>query len=72
MNHNRHSIRLKNYDYAQPCAYFMHIWQRNYYEHIIRYDESLQQIRKYIVQNTEKLGKNREITTYLQMNRNNI
>ena len=72
MNPNRHSIRLKNYDYSQACAYFMPIWQRNYYEHIIRYDESLQQIRKYIVQNTEKLGKNREITTYLQMNRNNI
>lgn len=27
------------------------IWQRNYYEHIIRNEQSLQNIRKYIVEN---------------------
>jgi REP element-mobilizing transposase RayT len=27
------------------------VWQRNYYEHIIRDDESLNRIRKYIVEN---------------------
>jgi REP element-mobilizing transposase RayT len=27
------------------------VWQRNYYEHIIRNDEALQKIRKYIVNN---------------------
>jgi len=27
------------------------VWQRNYYEHIIRDDNSLQRIRKYIARN---------------------
>ena len=27
------------------------VWQRNYYEHIIRNDESLNRIRKYILDN---------------------
>jgi REP element-mobilizing transposase RayT len=29
-------------------------WQKNYYEHIIRNDESLNRIREYIKQNPEK------------------
>ena len=28
------------------------VWQRNYYEHVIRNDESLNQIRQYILENT--------------------
>lgn len=27
------------------------VWQRNYYEHIIRKEESLQQVREYIQNN---------------------
>ena len=27
------------------------IWQRNYYEHIIRHEESLNKIRQYIINN---------------------
>lgn len=27
------------------------VWQRNYYEHIIRNDDSLQRIRQYIIDN---------------------
>ncbi len=30
------------------------IWQRNYYEHVIRNEESLQKIREYIVNNPQK------------------
>ena len=30
------------------------VWQRNYYEHIIRNEESLNRIRNYIVKNPEK------------------
>lgn len=29
----------------------LHVWQRNYYEHIIRDDESLNRIRQYILEN---------------------
>ncbi len=29
----------------------IHVWQRNYYEHIIRSEESLNEIRKYILEN---------------------
>lgn len=35
------------------------VWQRDYYEHIIRDEESLNAIRKYIANNPEKLNKNR-------------
>lgn len=27
------------------------VWQRNYYDHIIRQNEELKQIRKYIIEN---------------------
>ena len=33
-------------------------WQRNYYEHIIRNEEELNEIRKYIITNPEKLSVN--------------
>ncbi|MBW2050451.1 MAG: transposase [Deltaproteobacteria bacterium] len=36
------------------------LWQRNYYEHIIRNDESLNRIRQYIMTNPEKWGQDRE------------
>jgi len=31
----------------------MGIWERNYYEHVIRNEKALQKIRKYIVENPE-------------------
>lgn len=37
----------KSTEYNRPLP----IWQRNYYEHIIRSEESLNEIRKYIVKN---------------------
>jgi len=43
------------------------IWQRNYYEHIIRDDESLQRIREYIVQNPAKWEKDKENTDIVQV-----
>ena len=30
------------------------VWQRNYYEHVIRTDEDLLRIRQYIVENPER------------------
>lgn len=36
------------------------LWQRNYYEHIIRTTESLEKIRQYIVDNPEKWDEDRE------------
>jgi putative transposase len=36
------------------------LWQRNYYEHIIRNDASLNRIRQYIVNNPTKWGLDRE------------
>ena len=100
--HHRRSIRLKNYDYSQPGAYFVSIcvhrraclfgeiingkmqlneigqivggfksavtrrvnlqhnlsgkrlWQRNYYEHVVRDEAELQQLREYMVNNSLK------------------
>ncbi|MFH1826316.1 MAG: hypothetical protein ABH823_03370 [bacterium] len=107
IKHNRRSIRLRNYDYSLPGAYFVticvhnreclfgdiengkmadgpprgtsktigaiirgykigvtkwlrnnsniyHVWQRNYYEHIVRDNGSLDRIRKYIAENPAK------------------
>jgi len=36
------------------------LWQRNYYEHIIRHDESLNRIRQYIMTNPGKWDQDRE------------
>lgn len=36
------------------------LWQRSYYEHIIRKNESLDKIRHYIVDNPRKWGEDRE------------
>jgi REP element-mobilizing transposase RayT len=36
------------------------LWQRNYYEHIIRDDESLNQIRQYIIDNPAQWAVDRE------------
>ncbi len=49
--HHRRSIRLKGFDYTLPGAYFITIWQRNYYEHIIRNEPEHQAIQDYIRMN---------------------
>jgi hypothetical protein len=36
------------------------VWQRNYYEHIIRNDDSLNRIREYIVGNPAQWESDRE------------
>ena len=36
------------------------IWQRNYYEHIVRHEDALRRIRGYIVLNPQKWKKDRE------------
>jgi REP element-mobilizing transposase RayT len=36
------------------------LWQRNYYEHIIRDDESLERIRRYIADNPVRWSVERE------------
>jgi len=55
--HNRHSIRLRNYDYANGVKTFKwkpfhkKLWQRNYYERIIRNEAEYARIAKYIRNN---------------------
>ena len=36
------------------------VWQRNYYEHVIRDDESLNRIRQYIIDNPAQWALDRE------------
>jgi len=36
------------------------LWQRNYYEHVVRDDESLQRVREYIVHNPDLWTVDRE------------
>ena len=36
-------------------------WQRNYYDHIIRNDESLNKIREYIIKNPEEWERDRNL-----------
>ncbi len=36
------------------------VWQRNYYEHIIRNDEALERIRRYILENPARWMRDRE------------
>jgi putative transposase len=36
------------------------VWQRNYYEHVIRDEDSLQRIREYIVNNPQRWDSDRE------------
>lgn len=37
-----------------------HLWQRNYYDHIIRNVDNLNKIREYIIQNPLKWALDRE------------
>lgn len=46
---NQYKGSLKRWANANNYSYFS--WQRNYYEHIIRFDESLHTIREYILNN---------------------
>lgn len=39
------------------------VWQRNYYEHVIRDERSLQQIREYIAANPRNWQQDREYRT---------
>ena len=36
------------------------LWQRNYYEHIVRNDESLRRIRRYVLDNPARWSFDRE------------
>ena len=52
-------MRLPAYDYSQAGAYFITVcthsrgalWQRSYYEHVIRNEKALNRIRDYIANN---------------------
>ena len=54
------STRRANAECAMPGV---SIWQRGYYEHIIRNDESLDDIRRYIVENPVRWAFDRENPT---------
>ena len=47
----------------------IHIWQRNYFEHIIRNDEELKCIREYIINNPLKWQFDKENPKYLERNK---
>jgi len=47
--------RIKEKGYSLPS-----IWQRNYYEHVIRNDEELEKIREYILYNPLHWATDRE------------
>jgi len=75
--HHRHSIRLRDYDYANDGAYkslvftrcleisnenkcvLGKLWQRNYWEHIIRNETEYAKIAEYICDNPILWGKKR-------------
>jgi len=43
------------------------LWQRNYYEHIIRYENELNRIRQYIIDNPARWGTDRENPNTVQL-----
>jgi putative transposase len=47
------SFTTKRYNEIRGEKYFL-LWQRNYYEHIIRKDNELHEIREYIMNNPAK------------------
>ena len=36
------------------------LWQRNYYEHVVRHDESLQQLQQYLLDNPDQWAFDKE------------
>jgi len=40
------------------------VWQRNYYEHVIRTDDDLKQFREYVAQNSLKWDSDEENPLY--------
>ena len=57
MTTNEYIKHVKNYHW-QP--FNNKLWQRNYYEHIIRNDDDLNDIREYIIYNPEQWETDRE------------
>lgn len=45
---------LEQFELKRPNEMMGKLWQRNYYEHIIRDEQSLQRIRDYIINNPSK------------------
>lgn len=41
-------------------TFVQHVWQRNYYEHVIRNDDELKRIREYIINNPAQWDLDRE------------
>ena len=48
-------VRIQNWP-----AFHRRLWQRNYYEHVVRNDESLLRIREYILYNPARWAFDRE------------
>lgn len=49
-------------DYCGWTPFPRHLWQRNYYEHIIRNRRELRASRRYIRDNPRRWRKNRELS----------
>ncbi len=74
MTTKRYSDGVKQYGWPQ---FFGRLWQRNYYEHIIRTDKSLDHIRQYILDNpmqweSDELNLDGVLKTAPRATRNNI
>jgi len=48
------------------------IWQRNYFEHIIRNDNELEKIRTYIVNNPHKWNEDNDIPENIEINKHSL
>ncbi len=57
MTTNEYIRGVKQFGWLPFCG---HLWQRNYYEHIIRNEESLSRIRQYILDNPARWAFDRE------------
>ena len=60
MTTNEYMRGVKTFGWS---AFRGHLWQRNYYEHIIRSEDSLNRIRQYIVDNPALWDSDRENPT---------
>jgi len=57
MTTNEYARGVKQHEWQ---TFVGRLWQRNYYEHIIRSDESLHRIREYIINNPGQWAYDRE------------
>lgn len=65
MTTNEYIRNVKQYNWP---SFNSRLWQRNYYEHIIRDDEELHRIREYIRYNPNKWSEDDNNPAYIPKN----